>query len=130
MRTTCLHFSARVSISVVAFLTVCGCQSSEPVSRQPRARLQGEPAPTFLVQQVLEPRLLRGPNYQIDPTVPVMDYGYLFKIRTSYGVIPAHGLAMLELRLREMHSIALAERLGRDSHFAQDLRREAINATI
>ena len=91
---------------LAAGLTVSvGCAPSEPVRRGPASRYRGEEAPTFRVSEVLPASIIRGPNYQIEEFVPVVDYGYQFRIRSAFGIIPAHGTDMLELRLREINAI-------------------------
>lgn len=72
--------------------------------------------PTFDVKSVLTASAIRGANWEIERRVPVVDDRFMFRIRTRNGVIPAHGMDMLELRLREMYSIQLAERIRNDAH--------------
>ena len=57
--------------------------------------------------------MLRGPNYRIAEYAPLVDFNFEFEIETPWGTIPAHGMAMLALRLRELHSIEYASRIAR-----------------
>jgi hypothetical protein len=82
---------------------------------------QSEPVPTFRASDLLVLDVLRGPNYQIDEFVQVQKYKYLFQINTEWGVVPAEGLNMLELRLREMHAIENLRQLAKDAQFVQGI---------
>jgi hypothetical protein len=62
---------------------------------------------------VLPHEILQGPNYQLAERVPVQEYHYVFTSRSDFGEITAHGRPMLGLRLRELQSIAAAQKLGK-----------------
>jgi len=80
-----------------------------------------EPAPTFRASDLLVSDILRGPNYTIDEFVQVENYKYRFNLNTEWGVIPVHGLNMLELRLREMYAIENARQLAQDPQFIEGI---------
>jgi len=78
-----------------------------------RVAIQG---PFFRASEILPANIIQGANYNIESQVPVIDDRFMFRIRTRYGIISAHGFDMLELRLREMYSLQVAERLRQEGH--------------
>jgi hypothetical protein len=66
----------------------------------------------FRTRDVLRPDLLRGKNYRLAEYAPLVDFNFRFEIETPWGTIPAHGLAMLDLRLREVCSLEYASRIA------------------
>ena len=68
----------------------------------------------FEAAEILPKAVLQGPNYQVEPNVQVSGSRFVFLIRTRWGTLPAEGLGMLELRLREMYAIERARRLSTD----------------
>src|SRR5258708_3687738 len=82
-------------------------------------KAQGEAAPTFRASDLLVSEVLRGPNYEIEEFVQVEHYKYFFKIHTEWGTVPAHGMNMLELKLREMYAIENARKWAKDPQFVQ-----------
>ncbi|MBP7936718.1 MAG: hypothetical protein KA354_18910 [Phycisphaerae bacterium] len=96
-----------------------GCGPSSPFAEQTSPRLKTAPTATFRAGSLLGTQALRGRNYLILDQVPLIDEYYLFSIQTSEGVIQAHGLNMLTLRLEEMRSVELAERINTGSHVAR-----------
>lgn len=103
--------------TVLAVAAGCGPRT-EPRFDRGDIEALGPAGPVFEVNAVLSAQVIRGPNYEIEPRVQVFGDEFLFRIRTAYGILPAHGLEMLELRLREMHSIRVAEDLRRRGHFS------------
>ena len=105
------------AVGVAAWLVLsAGCGMKEPVRQAPAQRFQGEQAPAVRARDVLPADILRGSNYTIDDYVPVVEYQYMFTLRTRFGTIPALGKNMLELRLQEMQAIKRAQRMGDDPH--------------
>ncbi|MEX0714983.1 MAG: hypothetical protein WD066_00270 [Planctomycetaceae bacterium] len=78
-----------------------------------------EPVRVFRASDLLPAELLRGPNYEIDEEVPLRGYWYDFRLKTKWGDLPARGMGMLELRIREMHAVERARRLSRDPQFVE-----------
>lgn len=105
------HRMRAVFCVIGAALPGGACSQAPKAPPTPAARLRGEPAPVFRAGDVLPREVLRGANYEIEDRVEIKDYGFVFRIRTRYGVIPALGREMLELRLREMGAIERAARL-------------------
>ena len=69
---------------------------------------------TFNASDLLPKAATRGPNYEIANKVTLKNNRFVFLIRTTWGTLPAEGIAMLELRLREMYAIERARKLSND----------------
>ncbi len=100
------------SIVVTAALLagLCGCATTPKI---PAGRSRGEMVPALRVSQVLPQEILQGANYRIAERVAVEEYHYVFTIRSDFGEITAQGRPMLGLRLRELQSIAAAQKLDK-----------------
>src|SRR5262245_8279999 len=60
---------------------------------QDRERVKSREAPTtFNAEDLLDPRVLSGPGYTIEPNASLVEYRYVFRIRTPHGRIVAHGI--------------------------------------
>ncbi|HXY37750.1 MAG TPA: hypothetical protein VEI07_26225 [Planctomycetaceae bacterium] len=82
---------------------------------QPVVEEGAKPIPASLVfrtRDILRADVLRGKNYRIAEYAPLVDFNFRFEIETPWGTIPAHGLAMLDLRLRELCSLEYASRIA------------------
>jgi hypothetical protein len=66
----------------------------------------------FRTRDIIRPDLLRGKNYRLAEYAPLVDFNFRFEIETPWGTIPAQGLAMLELRLRELCSLEYGSRIA------------------
>ncbi len=75
--------------------------------------------PVLTAAELLPADILRGDNYEIEPAVLIVDYYYQFNLSTPFGVVPASGMSMLELRLQEMKAISRAEKLADDPHLLE-----------
>lgn len=108
-------------------LTLCAalCLAVPVVGSPPRALASGdsaeEPARVFRASELLPAEILRGPNYEIEEEVPLRGFWYDFRVKTPWGVLPARGMGMLELRIREMYAIERARQLSRDPQFIEGL---------
>jgi hypothetical protein len=73
------------------------------------------PIPSSLVfrtRDIVRPDLLRGKNYRLAEYTPLVDFNFRFEIETPWGTIPAHGMAMLDLRLRELCALEYGSRIA------------------
>jgi hypothetical protein len=70
------------------------------------------PGLVFRTCDVVRPELMRGVNYRLGEYAPLVDFKFQFEIETLWGTIPAQGMAMLGLRLRELKSIEYASRIA------------------
>jgi hypothetical protein len=74
-----------------------------------------KPIPASLVfrtRDVVRPDLLRGKNYRLAEYAPLVDFNFRFEIETPWGTIPAEGMAMLDLRLRELCALEYGSRIA------------------
>jgi hypothetical protein len=102
-------------------------ESAQPTPGAP----PGAPALVFRTADILRPDHLRGPNYRLGEYTPLVDYNFEFEIETPWGKIPAHGMAMLALRLRELKSIEYAARIAhRNPMFAEGLAKVACDTPV
>src|SRR5690606_22041018 len=77
----------------------------------------GDVVKVYRAADILPRELLRGPNYEIEPEVALRGYWYDFRLKTEWGVLPARGMGMLEVRIREMHAVERARKMSRDPQF-------------
>ena len=68
----------------------------------------------FRTSDLVPAEVLKGPNYELDPESSLNDGQFVFRIRTQWGVLAAHGKPMLALRLGEMYAIERARRMNRE----------------
>jgi hypothetical protein len=66
----------------------------------------------FRTRDIVRPDLLRGRLHRLAEYTPLVDFNFRFEIETPWGTIPAHGMAMLELRLRELCSLEYGSRIA------------------
>jgi hypothetical protein len=74
-----------------------------------------KPIPASLVfrtRDIIRPDLLRGKNYRLAEYAPLVDFNFRFEIETPWGTIPAQGMAMLDLRLRELCALEYGSRIA------------------
>jgi hypothetical protein len=105
-----MHTLKFMLIIAIPMTSLCGCAATP---RAPGERSGGESAPVFRASEVLPQEILQGSNYRLAERVPVQEYHYVFTVRSDFGEITAHGRPMLGLRLRELHSIAAAQKLDK-----------------
>ena len=90
-----------------------------PAQPEVDARIEAEPE--LDAADLVMPALLHGPDYRVDPDVPVVGYQARFLIRTPWGQIPAESREMLALRIAEMpavealHDASVSETLAQAS---------------
>lgn len=100
---------------------------------QPAAAPAAAPAPTlvFRTADIVRPDHLRGPNYRLGEYAPLVDYNFQFELETPWGTIPAHGMAMLAVRLRELKAIEYAARIAsKNPQFAEGLSKVACDTPV
>jgi hypothetical protein len=105
---------------------VPGAPPQPPPSGASAGPASAGPMLVFRTADIVRPDHLRGPNYRLGEYAPLVDYNFQFEIDTQWGRIPAHGMAMLALRLRELKSIEYAARIARKNPmFAEGLSKAA-----
>jgi hypothetical protein len=90
-------------------------KSPEPGKDGKVADAAPKPIPASLVyrtRDIVRPDLLRGKYYRLAEFTPLVDYNFRFEIETPWGTIPAHGMAMLDVRLRELCALEYASRIA------------------
>lgn len=107
-----------VLIFCVCLDTAIGCCQSESAA-DAVSQAETEDAIRFRTADLLPADIITGPNYELDPVTRLQDGRFVFLIRTPWGQLSAHGRAMLELRLNEMHAIERAMKLSRDPHLVR-----------
>lgn len=119
----------KLPLALAALAGILGCAQTDPLSSSSgQAPL---PPPGAIIRQagnILPPHILRGSNYAIEEQVILDGYSYVFRIRTTHGVLGAKTLDMLGLRLSEMYSIELATQLSRQAHILQGVQAGIENA--
>ncbi len=70
------------------------------------------PPLVFRTADVVRPDLMRGDNYRLSEYAPLVDYKFQFELETPWGTIPAHGMAMLGIRMCELKSIEYGSRIA------------------
>lgn len=77
-----------------------------------------ESEPEYRSDQLLQPALLSGPSWQIDPVVPVRGYLAQFRLATDYGYLQVEGRSELLERIHEIEAIEQLAAISRGSAFA------------
>ena len=72
------------------------------------ARPAFEFEPSRLAADVVPRPLLRSPHYQVQDSVEVRDYTYVFRVNSEFGAFETQSLALLRIRLREIATLAQA----------------------
>ncbi|MBL0041183.1 MAG: hypothetical protein IPP28_09135 [Xanthomonadales bacterium] len=100
-------------------LALCACLlvSGQPGATEPTADAF-EAEPEYRSDQVLQPALLSGPSWQIDPVVPMRGYLAQFRLATDYGYLQVEGRAELVERIHEIEVIEQLAAISRTSAFA------------
>lgn len=83
-------------------------------------------APPILRAQDLAPAsLLNGKGFHVDDQVPTDGLTANFTIRTSLGVLQAHGLEMLRIRVAEVPAMVELQNTSKTKVFTQSVARNA-----
>lgn len=77
-----------------------------------------ESEPEYRSDQLLQPALLSGPSWQIDPVVPVRGYLAQFRLATDFGYLQVEGRSELLERIHEIEVIEQLAAISRSSAFA------------
>lgn len=78
-----------------------------------------EAEPVFKAKDLVAPELLKGPNHTVDGAVPVRGFLYRFTIRSTFGTFEAHGLHMLQIRVREVYALKQLDDMSKTKEFAE-----------
>ena len=77
-----------------------------------------EAEPVLRAADLVGSEILRGPRYTVDSRVPVKGFLYRFTIRSDFGTFDAHGIHMLQTRVREIHALGQLEDMSKTKEFA------------
>jgi len=78
-----------------------------------------EAEPVLKAADLVGPEILRGPRYTVDSRVPVKGFLYRFAIRSDFGTLDAHGIHMLQIRVREIYALGQLEDMSKTKEFAE-----------
>lgn len=77
-----------------------------------------EAEPVLRAADLVAPELLKGPRFTVDDRVPVKGFLARFTIRSEYGAFEAHGIHMLQVRVREVHALGQLAEMSKTKEFA------------
>lgn len=120
-----LGLAAVCAAVVIGLPTFSALADEPPTAAAPGTTVfnlgNGETRLVFQARDLLKPEVLRGPNYEVEPEVTLQGEFFLFRLRTPWGPIPALGMNMLEVRIREMYAIDRLRELSRDPQILQGI---------
>ncbi|AVP98024.1 hypothetical protein C7S18_12800 [Ahniella affigens] len=91
-----------------------------PATNEPAAAVTAPVADTaaasdrLLAADVLEPSLLSGPGYQIEPAVALSGYMMQFTIKSDYGTWIAESRELVPVRIEEVEALRKLKQAGHD----------------
>jgi hypothetical protein len=83
------------------------------------AQTRYEAEPVLKAADLVGAELLRGPRFTVDSRVPVKGFLYRFTIRSDFGTFDAHGIHMLQIRVREVYALGQLEDMSKTKEFAE-----------
>ena len=84
-----------------------------------------EAEPVLRAQDLVAPELLKGPHFKVDSQVPVKGFLARFTIRSDFGTFEAHGIHMLQVRVREVVALGQLGEMSKTKQFADAAGRAA-----
>jgi hypothetical protein len=84
-----------------------------------------EAAPTLKAADVAPAALVRGPKHELGPTAKGDGFQLSFEVKSEYGTWPAVDLEMLEVRVKEVYSLAQLSDVSKTEIFAQAFGKAA-----
>lgn len=101
------------TISALAILTVLAAGTTGG------AQSAFEPEPVLKASDLVAPELLKGPRFTVDERVPVKGFLERFTIRSDFGNFDAHGIHMLQIRVKEVVAIGQLDDMSKTKEFAE-----------
>ena len=98
--------SALALLTLLAAGTIVGAQSAF------------ETEPVLRAQDLVAAELLKGPRFTVDDRVPVKGFLARFTIRSDFGKFDAHGIHMLQVRIKEIVAIGHIDDMSKTKEFA------------
>jgi hypothetical protein len=84
-----------------------------------------EPAPTLKAVDVAPPTLVKGPKHELGPTAKGDGFLLDFKVKSEFGTWDANDLEMLDVRVKEVYSLAQLSDVSKTEIFAQAFGKAA-----
>ena len=111
------------AILLIAFASTCAMPlAAKPHDADPCVQECGyEEEPVLDAATLVQPALLSGPNFTVDPKVAVSGYMARFSITTPFGPLGADSAQLLAIRVAEIPAIEALERASHAGAFAHAL---------
>jgi hypothetical protein len=84
-----------------------------------QARSGFETEPVLEATDFFAPELLRGPRHTVNDRAPVRGMLARFTIQSDFGSIDAHGIHMLQVRVREIHALGELDKMSKSREFLE-----------
>jgi hypothetical protein len=112
------------SATTICLILVLACAAAGAAARDAPACVREcgyEPEPVFDTASVVEPALLSGPDFTVDPKTQLGGYMAHFAVTTPWGPLNAESTQMLAIRVGEVPAIEALDRATHSGAFAQAL---------
>ncbi len=117
-----MRFKSLPAVVLVAFAASSMSVAAKPPDADACVQDCGyEDEPVLDAAALVPPALLSGPNYRVDPKVPVGGYMARFRITTAYGPLNADSMQLLPIRIGEIPAIETLNLASRSGAFAHAL---------
>jgi hypothetical protein len=112
------HFrdGSRLLLAITLLISAALAAAAAETTAAPSDDYEAEP--TYSADQLLEPSLLSGPGWRIEPEVPVRGYLAQFRVATEFGDLQVEGRAELLERIHEIEVIGELVAISRSKAFA------------
>lgn len=104
--------------SLISALVMVTVLATGPAVTATRAQSSFEAEPVLSAKDLVAAELLKGPRFTVDDRVPVKGFLARFAIRSDYGPFDAHGIHMLQIRVREIHALGQLAEMSKTKEFA------------
>jgi len=108
---------ARPAVAALALITALVSTSGAVLSAGPGTDFEVEPV--LKAADLVDPTLLKGPHFTVDDRVPVKGLLARFTIQSDYGTFEAHGVHMLQIRVREVVALGQLDDMSKTKEFAE-----------
>jgi hypothetical protein len=85
-----------------------------------------EAEPVLKATDFFAPELLKGPRHTVNERAPVRGMLARFTIQSDFGTIEAHGIHMLQVRVREIHALGELEKMSKTREFVEAAGKAAV----
>lgn len=105
--------------SIVAAVATLAVGTVLAAGTNVRAQSGFESEPVLKAQDLVAAELLKGPRFTVDDQVPVKGFLARFTIRSDFGTFEAHGIHMLQIRVKEVVAIGQIDDMSKTKEFAE-----------